>query len=375
MQYRAFGKSGWRASALGFGAMRLPMKEGKIDEPEAVAMLREAIDQGVNYVDTAYPYHEGQSEVVVGKALQNGYRERVRLATKMPCWLVNTPADFDTFLNEQLQKLQTDRVDYYLLHALFTSRWEHMQKMRVFEWAEKAIADGRIGALGFSFHDQLALFKEIIDAYDWKMCQIQYNFMNEDIQAGTQGLEYAAAKGTAVVIMEPLLGGLLAKPPAKVQAIWERAGKSAVDMALQWLWNKPGVSVVLSGMSAREQVRQNLASAAESGVGGLSPADLALVAEVYEAYRALSAIPCTKCRYCMPCPQGIDIPRNLEVYNEGVIYGNLSLSKALYTWHMRETEMAKNCLACRECENKCPQQIPISAWMPKIHEALFMPGN
>ncbi len=375
MQYRPFGRSDGRASALGFGAMRLPMKANQIDAPEAIALLREAIDEGVNYIDTAYAYQEGQSEVVVGKALQGGYGARVRLATKLPCWLVNAPADFDPLLNEQLRRLQTDHIDYYLLHALYTSRWEHMQKMEVFRWAEKAVADGRIGALGFSFHDQLSLFKEIVDAYDWGMCQIQYNFMNEEVQAGTAGLEYAAAKGLAVVIMEPLLGGQLANPPARVKAIWEAAQKNPVDMALRWLWNKPEVTTVLSGMSTREQVRQNLASADRCAAGGLAPADLATVAEVSAAYRSLSVIPCTKCRYCLPCPQGIDIPRNLELYNEGMIYENLSLSRSLYTWHMRAPELAKNCVACGECERKCPQQLPISTWMPKVHAALFITEN
>lgn len=374
MQYRQFGRLDWKVSALGFGAMRLPtIKEGEktvIDEPQAIAMMREAIDQGVNYVDTAYPYHEGQSEVVVGKALRDGYRDKVKIATKMPCWLVTKPEDFDTFLSEQLVKLQTDHIDFYLLHAIWEERWELMNRMNVFEWAEKAKADGRIGHLCFSYHAGPTLFKEVIDAYDWTMCQIQYNFMNEEVQAGTKGLEYAAQKGIAMVIMEPLLGGLIARPPKAIQKIWEEAGKQPVDMALQWLWNKPEVSTVLSGMSTPEQVRQNLDSADRSGVGALSPSDLALITQVRDRYRELQAIPCTKCQYCLPCPAGVNIPRNFEMYNEGVAYGDLGLSKALYNWHFQEKERAQSCVSCKVCETKCPQQIPISEWMPKVHTSL-----
>lgn len=374
MQYRRFGRLDWNVSALGFGAMRLPtIKEGEktvIDEPQAIAMMREAIDQGVNYVDTAYPYHEGQSEVVVGKALRDGYRDKVKIATKMPCWLVTKPEDFDTFLNEQLAKLNTEHIDFYLLHAIWEERWALMNKMNVFEWAEKAKADGRIGHLCFSYHAGPALFEEVIDAYDWTMCQIQYNFMNEEVQAGTKGLEYAAQKGIAMVIMEPLLGGLIARPPKVIRTIWEEAGKQPVDMALQWLWNKPGVSTVLSGMSAPEQVRQNLDSANRSGIGALSPSDLALITQVRDRYRELQAIPCTKCQYCLPCPAGVNIPRNFEMYNEGVAYGDLQLSKALYNWHFQEKERAQSCVSCKVCETKCPQQIPISEWMPKVHTSL-----
>ena len=370
MQYRTFGKLDWQVSALGFGAMRLPTVDGKIDEAEAIKMIRYAIDHGVNYVDTAYPYHDGKGEVLVGRALQDGYRQKVKLATKMPCWLVETPADFDKYLDEQLEKLQADHIDVYLLHAIWRERWTRMQKMKVFEWAELALADGRIGHLGFSFHGTLPLFKEVISAYDWAMCQIQYNLINEDVQAGTEGLEYATEKGVAVVIMEPLLGGALVSPPPDVQCVWDEAGREPVDLALRWLWNKPQVSVVLSGMSTLAQVQQNVEIADRSGVGMLTQEELDLVACVQEAYQELDAIPCTKCQYCMPCPNGVDIPRNFELYNQAVVYGNQGLAKSLYNWHMPEGERAAACIACRECEEKCPQQIEISEWMPRVHERL-----
>jgi predicted aldo/keto reductase-like oxidoreductase len=370
MQYRQFGKLDFQVSALGFGAMRLPTVDGKIDEAEAIKMIRYAIDHGVNYVDTAYPYHDGKGEVSVARALQDGYREKVKLATKMPCWLVETPADFDKYLDEQLQKLQTDHIDVYLLHAIWRERWARMQKMKVFEWAERALAEGRIGHLGFSFHGTLSLFKEVIDAYDWTMCQIQYNLINEDVQAGTEGLEYAAEKGVAVVIMEPLLGGALVSPPPGVQRVWDEAGREPVDVALRWLWNKPQVSVVLSGMTAMEHVQQNVEIAERSGVGTLTQGELDLVARVQAAYQELDTIPCTKCQYCMPCPNGVNIPRNFELYNQAVVYGNQDLAKSLYNWHMPEGERAEACIACGECEEKCPQQIEISEWMSRVHETL-----
>jgi predicted aldo/keto reductase-like oxidoreductase len=378
MQYRKFGKLDWQVSALGFGTMRLPYVPNEagnwsdIDEPKATEMLHHAIDRGVNYVDTAYPYHEGNSERFLGRVLQNGYREKVKLATKMPCWLVETPAAFDKFLNEQLEKLQTDHIDVYLLHAIWRERWTRMQKMNVFEWAERALADGRIGHLGFSFHGTLPLFKEVIDAYDWTMCQIQYNMLNEDVQAGTEGLEYAAGKGVAVVIMEPLLGGALVSPPPDVQRVWDAAEANPVDVALRWLWNKPQVSVVLSGMTAMEHVQQNVEIAGRSGVGKLTQEELGLVARVQEAYKDLDSIPCTKCGYCMPCSNGVNIPRNFELYNQATIYGNESLAKSLYSWHMPEEERAGACMACGECEAKCPQQIEISDWMGRVHERLLI---
>ncbi len=378
MQYRTFGQMDWKVSALGFGAMRLPtVSEGGkevVDEAETIKMIRTAIDQGVTYVDTAYPYHDGQSEVVVGKALQDGYRDKVKVATKLPCWLVEKPEDFDTLLNEELRRLQTEHVEFYLLHALWKDRWAKMRDMHVFEWAERAIADGRIGHLGFSFHDQLSLFKEIVDAYDWSLCQIQYNFMNETVQAGTEGLRYAADKGLAVVVMEPLLGGTLAKAPPSVQAIiLDEAGKEPVDLALQWLWNQPEVGTVLSGMSTLKQVEHNVACAARSGVNSLTSDDLAVIARVQAQYQEAQAIPCTKCGYCLPCPQGVDIPRNFELYNEGMIYDEWNLCKNLYNGHFRESERASACIACKECEEKCPQQILISEWMPKVHAALVRP--
>lgn len=262
MNYRNFGEFDWKASALGFGAMRLPVIDedyAKIDETKAIMMIRYAIDHGVNYIDTAYPYHSGNSEIVVGKALLDGYREKVRLATKMPIWLVESEKDLDKFFSEQLRKFQTNHIDFYLLHGLSKTTLPKVENFNMLKWAEKEIADGRIGYLGFSFHDEYKVFKEIIDGYDgWTFCQIQYNYIDTEIQAGTRGLKYAASKGLAVVVMEPIQGGNLAIPPSEeIQTIWDNAKikRTPAEWALQWVWNQPEVSLALSGMSTIKRAR------------------------------------------------------------------------------------------------------------------------
>jgi predicted aldo/keto reductase-like oxidoreductase len=373
MLYRDFGKTGWKASALGFGCMRLPViggDSGNIDEPLATRMLHYAIDNGVNYVDTAYGYHKGNSERFLAKALNGGYRQKVHLATKMPVWKVETREDFDRLFNEQLKKLQADRIDCYLLHALTKDRWGKVAPLGVIEWAEKNIAAGRIGYLGFSFHDDLDAFKTIIDAYDrWTFCQIQYNYMNETVQAGTEGLEYAHGKGLAVVDMEPVLGGNLANPPKPIEKLWATAKirREPVEWALRWLWSKSEVAVVLSGMSTMQQVEQNVAWASKAEA--LSQEDLDLIAKVRDEYERLRPVPCTKCEYCMPCPSGVYIPRIFEIYNDGIMYNKMRRSRTLYN-KMDEGSRASSCTDCKQCEEQCPQKIEISSWMPKIHEAL-----
>jgi len=373
MQYRRFGKLDWNVSALGFGAMRLPVIDkdhNRINEPEAIAMIRQAIDNGVNYVDTAYFYHGGTSENLVGKALEDGYREKIRLATKMPSWIIEKYEDYDRYLSKQLENLKTDHVDFYLLHGMNKGFWERLRDLDVLKWAESAMADGRIGHIGYSFHDSLDVFKEIVDSYDgWDFCQIQYNFMDIEFQAGTEGLKYAADKGMAVVIMEPLRGGGLAKePPAQVADLWAKASqkRSPVDWALQWLWNQPEVSVVLSGMTAMQHVEENLACADKSGVGILTDDELSIISQVREAYLKLSPIPCTSCQYCMPCPNGVNIPTILGRYNEGFIYDDHRVARMRYRQLPRE-EQADQCVECLECEEKCPQDIPISEWLKKCH--------
>ena len=237
MQYRTLGRLNTKVSALGFGTMRLPTVGGvdaQIDEAQAAEMMAYAIDHGVNYVDTGYPYHGGASEPFVGRVLAEGYRDKVLLAAKMPTWAVNDPSDFDRYLNEQLRRLRTDHFDIYLLHCLHAGVWARLRALGIREWMERAKGDGRFAHLGFSFHDSAQTFRQILDDYDWPLCQTQYNYMNEDFQAGTDGLRYAASKGVAVVIMEPLQGGGLARLPEPARPLFDRDGcaRTPADLAL-----------------------------------------------------------------------------------------------------------------------------------------------
>ncbi|WP_026486453.1 aldo/keto reductase [Caldanaerobius polysaccharolyticus] len=364
MQYRDFGKTGWKVSALGFGAMRLPVIDGdnnKIDEPKAIEMIRYAIDNGVNYIDTAWPYHGGNSELVVGKALKDGYREKVKLATKLPSWLIKSQQDMDKYLNEQLKKLQTDHIDFYLLHSLNKDHWNKYKDLNVFEWIDKVKSEGKVKNIGFSFHDEFDVFKQIIDDYDgWDFCQIQYNYMDVDVQAGEKGLKYAASKGLPVVIMEPIRGGRLANnPPEPIKELWNTAKvkRSPAEWALQWLWNQPEVTVVLSGMSTLEQVKENIESASRSGVNSLTEEELQLIEKVRNRYKELSPVACTGCNYCMPCPNGVNIPRNFTIYNEAHMYNIFEGSKRDYNG-LKEAK-ASNCVGCGNCESVCPQHLPI----------------
>jgi len=379
VKYRKFGKLDWEVSVLGFGVMRLPLlgeDPASVDEPEAIRMLRYAIDHGVNYLDSGYLYHAGKSEGIIAKALQDGYRERVRVATKLPARIVESEKDFDRYFNEQLGRLQTEKLDFYLLHGLNAESWHKLRDFGIIRWVEKKMAEGKFSHLGFSFHDDYEVFKEIIDAYDnWTLCQVQYNFMDENYQAGRRGVEYAAAKGLAIVVMEPLRGGKLArKPPEAVAKVWETAKekRSPVEWALSWVWNQPEISVVLSGMSTMEQVVQNVEIAGRSSPGMLTTEDLDLIARAREAYRGLVPVPCTGCGYCMPCPNGVEIPHIFQIYNDSVMYDDVEAGRMFYQSGMmlQPEQLADNCMECGECLEACPQYIPIPDWLKKAHELL-----
>jgi predicted aldo/keto reductase-like oxidoreductase len=374
MQYRKFGKLDWETSVLGFGCMRFPVNEdGSIDELQSTRMLHEAIDGGLNYLDTAYFYHKRTSEAFVGRALQGGYRDRVHLVTKLPVWELESKDQLDDFLNTQMQKLQTDHLDFYLFHALAEKHWTRVLEWDVLEWAEKAIADGRIGALGFSFHDQFEVFKKIIDGYDnWALAQVQYNYMDTEYQAGRQGVQYAALKGIPIVVMEGLRGGKLAKNPPGLQAIFESAPvqRTPVGWALHWLWDQPEVKVVLSGMSTPEQVRENLALADEAKAGGLSLDEHAVIAQARDWLLARSPIDCTRCHYCMPCPSGVVIPDMLWFINDAVMYDDFKERAFAYKNFVTPSDNAGNCVACGECEEVCPQNIEIIRWLEVVHATL-----
>jgi predicted aldo/keto reductase-like oxidoreductase len=376
MLYRKMNKAAPELSVLGFGCMRLPVRgNGQIDEEHATKMLRYAIDHGVNYVDTAYPYHNGESEPFVGRLLAGGYREKVHLATKLPSWLVKCREDMNKYLNEQLGRLKTDHIDFYLVHGLNKMFWKNLSALGVTDFLDEAIADGRIRHAGFSFHDDVTLFKEIVDAYDWTFAQIQYNFMDEHYQAGTEGLRYAAKKGLGVVVMEPIRGGLLARDLKGIREIWQKANPQQPPSAwaLRWVWNHPEVTVVLSGMSVREQVRENVALADAGYAGSLTKSELALYGKVKKELEKRIVIPCTGCKYCLPCPHGVDIPECFEMFNRVHIYDAGEQTKRFYTMFLGgffdgTPHYASVCEECGECEGKCPQSLPIREHLKTVRE-------
>ena len=272
-------------------------------------------------------------------------------------WDVNTTEDFDKFLNEQLQKLQTDHIDFYLLHNLHSGIWEKMKSLKALEWGQKAIKSGRIKYFGFSIHDTFDTFKDVLNDYDWDFCQIQYNYMNEDVQVGTKGLEYAASKQIPVIVMEPLLGGALASFSGPIQKIWEEVPEhNPIKLALQWLWDKPESDCVLSGMSTMEHVKQNIELAKASATNTLTQKELNFIQKVVKTFKEIHPIPCTKCKYCIPCPVDIDIPKLLEMYNAYHMHESAQkvINRNIYTANIPDAKKASACISCKKCEEKMP---------------------
>lgn len=378
MQYKKLGNLDFKVSALGFGCMRLPTTDNapesdNINEIDAINMIRYAIDNGVNYIDTAYPYHKGASETVTGKALKDGYRDRVKLATKSPMMHIKTAEQYNKYLDEQLKKLQTEHIDFYLFHALNQSRWEIVQNEGLLYAAEQAQKAGKIGYICFSFHDKYDVFEQIINGYDkWTLCQIQYNYMDINFQAGVKGLKLAASKGIGVSVMESLRGGKLANPPAEVMQIMRKNGYEGTpaDFGLNWIWSQPEVSVVLSGMYTMRQVKENLISADDSSIDKFKQAEYEIVSKIREFYSTRTNIGCTGCSYCKPCKMGIDIPYVLNLYSQCLIYDYYLDGQRLYAMFVPPEKRTNNCKGCKECEKKCPQGIKISELMPAINEKL-----
>lgn len=380
MKYRKFGKLKEEVSQLGFGTMRLPLNSRDpkdIDQEKTTYLIRYAIDHGVNYVDTAWPYHGGMSEQAVGKALSDGYREKVHLATKLPSFLIKTPEDFDRFLDRQLENLQTDRIDFYLIHTLNRIWWPKLVELGLFDFIERAKASGKVKYVGFSFHDTIEIFKDIVDGWDWDFCQIQLNFMDETYQAGVEGLRYAAGKGMGVVIMEPLKGGKIVKPNPRAEKIWAKSDivRTPAEWAFRWLADFPEVSIVLSGMGSLQEVVENLLTMSDASANSLKPEELELVGEVRDMYRKYIKIPCTACGYCMPCPYGVTIPRSLELYNDLFMFETPKEANRVYWGFFTEQNRASNCRKCGACEAKCPQNLKIMDLLELVHEKMVESKN
>ena len=368
MLYRKMPKNGDLLSVLGFGCMRLPAKDHQIDDERATRLIRDAIDQGVNYVDTAWPYHAGQSEPLLGRALAGGYRERTKVATKLPSWLIQNRDDMDRYLDAQLAKLDTAWIDYYLVHSLAGETWDRMAQLGVAKFLDQAKADGRIRNAGFSYHGGRQDFSRVVDAYPWEFCQIQYNFLDQEHQAGTEGLQYAGAKGLGVIVMEPLRGGKLGlpTPPPEIDALWQQAARrrTPAEWALRWVWNHPETTVVLSGMNEESQLEENLAVAGAAEPLSLSEEELRLVDTVAQRYREIMKIGCTGCGYCEPCPMGVDIAAIFDVYNTRHMFGKVEEAMFLYAMRMSgvfsgRPAYASQCERCGDCLMKCPQNLAI----------------
>lgn len=354
-----FDNLGIDTSLLGFGCMRFPTIDGHIDEVQAEAMLDKAYAAGVNYFDTAYPYHDGASEPFVGRVMKKYPRESFYLATKLPLWKVNSLDDAKAVFAEQLERLQTDYIDFYLFHAFGRERFEKMKEYGVFEYLESEKAAGRIKYLGFSFHDNFECFKDIIEYRKWDFCQIQYNYMDRNIQAGDDGVALAESLGIPMVIMEPVKGGTLATLPDDVLTPFKRINPDAspASWALRFVGSQKNVKVVLSGMSSMAQLDDNLATF--ENFAPLSDEEADAVEHVADCIRKHVFNGCTGCRYCMPCPNGVDIPGNFSIWNEYGMYRNTGSTKWRWNNHLSDEKKAKNCLSCGACEAVCPQHLSI----------------
>ncbi|MDG6222336.1 MAG: aldo/keto reductase [Candidatus Bathyarchaeota archaeon] len=387
MNYRKLGSIEWKVSTLGFGCMRLPARRInrlRADTKKSVDVIRYGIDQGINYIDTAWPYHLGDSEKILGEALKEGYRERVFLVTKLPMFMVRNAKHFDKYLTSQMKRLQTDYLDGYLFHALSSSSFEKLIKLNLIKKMEKAKQEGLIHTIGFSFHDTLPVFKQIVDYYPWDLTLVQYNYVDTNVQATTQGIKYAHSKDIAVTVMEPLKGGTLANLPSEAQKIIDSAPikRSAVDWALQFVWNMPEVSVILSGMNTKEMIDQNCTSADHSGPNSLTEQDLKVVRRLAEVYREKLTVPCTACGYCLPCPEGVNIPQNFACLNnvslETSRLRRIMAKRAYKKLANTKDKLNKNnlngnanlCIQCNQCVPKCPQQINIPQQLETVKQKL-----
>ena len=380
MQYRNYGKLGYKVSALGMGCMRLPRiyKEGQdhadVDIEKSVEIIRYAVDHGINYFDSAYAYHNKTSEAVLGEALDGGYRKKVKIATKQPFFAMKTQDDIRRNLEDTLKKLRTDYIDVYMIHNIQSASWEETKQRKVIEEYEKFRQEGLIRAIGFSYHGKFDCFKNVMDYYDWDMCQIQQNMLDVDREATEKAIKLAGQKGSALVIMEPLRGGGLAGAPESVRAIYDTfpEKRSPVEWAFRHLINYPEISSILSGMTTLEQLKDNIALFSKPNFvpGCLSAQEREILKKAKAAYESLKSIPCTACEYCMPCPHGVNIPLVFFKYNECAMFENSDQPRRSYMLAKRGKRDASQCVACGLCEKKCPQNIDIINQLKIAHAAL-----
>ncbi|MBP3594143.1 MAG: aldo/keto reductase [Lachnospiraceae bacterium] len=371
MEFRTLDKLGIKTSLLGFGCMRFPTTaEGKIDEVRAEQMLDEAYAAGINYYDTAWPYHNGESEPFVGKIMKKYPRESFYFATKLPCWNVKEREDATRIFHQQLEHLQSDYVDFYLLHALNRGSFNQMKDLGVIDDMVELKNQGKIKYLGFSFHDGYEAFEEILTYRDWDFCQIQYNYMDTNEQAGDKGYALCEKLNVPIVIMEPIKGGALASYAPEVEDMFKavRPEKSIASWALRWVASKPQIKVVLSGMSTEEQVKDNLDTF--GNFEALSEKEFETVENVVKEVKSRIKNGCTACRYCMPCPFGVNIPRNFAVWNNYGMYNNAGSAKWRYFHEMKEEERADKCMSCGACEDACPQKLPIREHLAQVAELM-----
>lgn len=366
MEHRKFDKLGIEASLLGFGCMRFPLdKDGNIEEVEAEQMIDLALKSGVNYIDTAYPYHNGDSEPFVGRVLKKYNRDSYKLATKLPIWKINSQQEAREIFESQLQRLGVDYVDFYLLHALDADKWKKIKEYNIIELCEKLREEGKIKYLGFSFHDEYNVFEEILKYHSWDFCQLQLNYMDMGIQAGQRGVDLANELGVPLVVMEPIKGGSLAKLPEDVTKLFKDydTERTLASWALRYVGTLPGVKVILSGMSTLAQVEDNLKTF--NNYQNLSAEELAVVDEVARTLHSRTQNGCTGCEYCMPCPFGVNIPNNFRYWNSAFIYDDKETFKAKYE-QMTDEAKASHCRECGACEKMCPQQLSIREDLKRV---------
>lgn len=371
-----FDIDGTKVSRLGYGCMRFPIIDGdnsKINEEEASKLLLEAIDKGVNYIDTAYNYHGKKSESFVGKFVEeNNLRDKVLLTTKLPAWLVEKTEDFEKLMEEQLSNLRTDHIDFYLLHSLDIKTFRKIKELGVFDFIKKAKASGKVRHMGFSFHDEFPAFEEIVNSFDWDFCQIQLNYLDLDYQAGQKGYEMATKLGIPVVIMEPLKGGRLSHPPKEIMEMADEFKPlSPSQVALKYPLNLPNVMTVLSGMNASEQVKENVEMASTVEPNSVTEKEIEFFKKARDLFKSREQIGCTACEYCMPCTVEINIPKVFSLWNNAFLYDEPEKSKEAYKKYLEEGKVAADeCIACGKCEGLCPQNLEIIKGLEKAHEFL-----